>query len=101
MKIDTKKKRDLKAVASFISKFVMPDANILYHYTSVDALFGGIIVTDSPQPNKEICLWGTNCLYMNDPEELNTGIQLAYEVLNIPSNKSIELIREQAKKMYA
>lgn len=97
MKVETTKKWDLKAVAPFISKFVMPDADILYHYTSVDALFGGIIVKDSPQPNKEICLLGTNCLYMNDPEELNTGIQLAHEVLNIPSNKSIELIREQAK----
>lgn len=97
MKIDTTKKLELKAVAPFISEYIMPDAKILYHYTSVEALFGGIIVKDSPQPNKEICLWGTNCLYMNDPEELNTGMQLAHEILGIPSDESIQVLKDRVK----
>lgn len=97
MKIDTTKESDLE-IADSILRYIESDAKIVYHYTSIDALFGGIIVKDKPQPGKEICLWATNCRYMNDPEELNTGIRLAHEVLDIPSNDSVQTIREQAKK---
>ena len=78
-------------------RLIVPDAKIIYHYTSIDALFSGILVRDNPQPNKEICLWATNCLYMNDPAELDSGMQLAHEVSDIPSNKSIQTIKEKAK----
>ena len=76
MEIDLTKSPHLK-----ITDFV-PDAQILYHYTSIEALFGGIIVRQ-PQTDKEICLWMSNCQYMNDPEELNTGIRFASDILNI------------------
>lgn len=95
MKTDTTKDLD---ITESILKLIIPDEKILYHYTSIDALFGGIIVKDNPQPNKEICLWATNCLYMNDPEELNTGMQFAHEVLNIPSNNSMQSLNERVKK---
>lgn len=90
MKIDTTKDWNLKMVDLFVSKYVKSDAKILYHYTSVDALFGGIIVKNEPKPDKEICLWATNCRYMNDPEELNTGIQFANEVLDSFFKESIQ-----------
>lgn len=95
MKIDTTKDSGSK-MAESISELIRPDAKILYHYTSIDALFGGIIVKDT-QPNKEICLWATNCLYMNDPEELNSGVQLAHEVLEIPAKESIQSLKERVK----
>lgn len=76
MEIDLTKSPHLK-----ITDFV-PDAQILYHYTSIEALFGGIIVRQL-QTDKEICLWMSNCQYMNDPEELNTGIRFASDILNI------------------
>ncbi len=66
------------------------DAHILYHYTSIEAFFGGIIVKQ-PEKNKEICLWASNCQYMNDPEELNTGIQFANEIFDI----STEILEQQ------
>lgn len=87
MEIDSTKSPCIK-----IMDFV-PDAEILYHYTSIEALFGGIIV-QQPQTDKEICLWTSNCQYMNDPEELNTGIQFASEILNI----SPDVLEEQASK---
>lgn len=97
MKIDTTKDWNLKIEDFPISKWFMSDDKILYHYTSVDALFGGIIVKNKPEPGKEICLWATNCLYMNDPEELNSGIQLAHEVLDIPAKESIQSLQERVK----
>lgn len=45
---------------------------LLYHYTTINALFDGIIVK-KPLLNKEICLWATNCQYMNDPTEIDVG----------------------------
>lgn len=96
MKIDTTKDYSLKTVNPILG-YIESDATILYHYTSIDALFGGIIVKNNPLPGKEICLWATNCCYMNDPEELNTGIELAHEVLDIPLDESKQTIREQAK----
>lgn len=76
MEIDLTKSPHLK-VADFV-----PDAQILYHYTSIEALFGGIIVRQ-PQTDKELCLWMSNCQYMNDPEELNTGIRFASDILKM------------------
>lgn len=76
MEIDLTKSPHLK-VADFV-----PDTQILYHYTSIEALFGGIIVRQ-PQTDKEICLWMSNCQYMNDPEELNTGIRFASDILKM------------------
>lgn len=76
---------------------MLPNAKILYHYTSIDSLFSGIIVKDKPELDKEICLWASNCRYMNDPAELDTGVQLAHEVFDIPSDDSVQGISEQAK----
>ena len=98
MKIDTTKDCNLKMVDLFVSKYVELDAKILYHYTSVDALLGGIIVKNKPEPGKEICLWATNCRYMNDPEELNTGIQFANKIFNSFSDKSMKGNRKQKEK---
>ena len=96
MKFNTAKDSGFE-FANSIMQHIMPNTNIVYHYTSIDALFGGILVKDNPQPDKEICLWATNSLYMNDPEELNSGVQLAHEVLNIPFNKSILDLKNRVK----
>ena len=96
MKIDPTKDLGL-TIAESVLEFINPDTQILYHYTSIEALFGGIIVKNKPQPNKEICLWATNCLYMNDPEELNTGMQFAHEILELPPNELVQATKEQIR----
>lgn len=97
MKVDTTRDIDLKMLFPIL-EYIQPNAKILYHYTSIEALFGGIIVKDRPNPNKEICLWASNCRYMNDPKEFSTGIRLAHEMLDIPSNESIQVASEQIKE---
>lgn len=47
----------------------------LYHYTTIEALFAGIL-SDKRNDGEEICLWASNCEYMNDPDEIKTGINL-------------------------
>ena len=45
----------------------------LYHYTSIEALYNGIIQQDC-KLGQEICLRATNVLYLNDKEEIKIGI---------------------------
>lgn len=96
MKGNTTNNLDSKLV-SFLQKYIVPNDTIVYHYTCIDALFGGIIVNDNPQPDKEICLWATNCLYMNDPEELSSGMQLAHDVFDLTSNRALQTLNGRLK----
>ena len=45
----------------------------LYHYTSIEALYNGIIQQDC-KLGQEICLRATNVLYLNDKEEIKIGM---------------------------
>lgn len=49
--------------------------NIIYHYTSLDALINGIIVTN-PKQYEEICLWASHSDYMNDKSEIKFSSEL-------------------------
>lgn len=48
---------------------------LIYHYTSIDAIVNGIIVNE-PDPNREICLRATRCTHLNDKDELKSGLEL-------------------------
>ena len=80
----------------------VPDnLSTLYHYTSIEALLNGIIV-NNPSEGKEICLWASNCEYMNDPDEVKTGRRFAEKIFGISQPdfkksllKSEEKIREK------
>ena len=64
---------------------VPDECETLYQYTTIDALFNGILVRH-PMAKKEgydICLWGSNCAYMNDPRELHPGRQIVDSILSI------------------
>lgn len=52
----------------------------LYHYTTIEALYNGILRKD-PEPNKEICLRATSALYLNDPEEIKIGLSFIEKLL--------------------
>lgn len=43
--------------------------SIFYHYTTLDALYNGIIVNNPDQYN-ELCLWATHSDYLNDKSEI-------------------------------
>lgn len=70
------------------------DVALLYHYTTIKALFDGIIVK-RPLLNKEICLWATNCRYMNDPTEIDVGADFNQELFTYDT-EDIEDIKENS-----
>lgn len=55
--------------------------NIIYQYTDTEALFNGIVVKEPKKEGEEICLWASNYLYMNDPNEIATGQKYVDELL--------------------
>lgn len=54
--------------------------NLLYHYTSLDALKGMFESYDSN--NNFLTFWATNCAYMNDPLEIKEGIHVVIKALD-------------------
>ena len=51
------------------------DQELLYHYTDIEALLNGIIVSN-PKPEEEICLRATRWTHLNDKEEIESGLKL-------------------------
>lgn len=74
---------------------------LVYHYSNIDALYAGIILK-SPSEGKEICLRASNIAYMNDPEEMKTGLRFWHKMLNnkTSSNKLRELINKVQKHSF-
>lgn len=57
-------------------KMIEKSFQTMYHYTDMNAL-PNILRQD------KIVLWGTNCLYLNDRQEIKEGISIVRKVLNI------------------
>ncbi len=51
----------------------------IYHYTTLDAVLGGLI-RSNPDSGKEICLWASNTLYLNDTSETQIGFKELSEI---------------------
>ena len=73
----------------------IPDeTEIIYQYTNIDALFDGIVVKE-PEENKEICLWASSYMYLNDPSEIATGQKYFNEILSqhfIEQNNDTDIV---------
>lgn len=52
----------------------------LYHYTSIEALFNGILIRDAESDDKAISLFATHYQYLNDITELKYGEDMAREI---------------------
>ena len=70
----------------------------LYHYTTIEALFAGIL-SGKRNPGEEICLWASNCEYMNDPDEIKTGIKFAEEFLTLLLDDDVQISEKSKTKM--
>ena len=77
-------RQDVEKVASLKeyinTKLEKPGDSDLYHYTTIEALYNGILRMDA-NPNKEICLRATSALYLNDPEEIKIGLSFIEKLL--------------------
>ena len=79
--------------ADFVDEYFGPttDVKSFYHYTTLDALCNGIIVTN-PKEGHEVCLRATRCDFMNDTNEVKFGVKLLckhFEQLAIRKNPNI------------
>lgn len=88
-------------VQSFIKDCtsIPKDVEIIYQYTNIDALFNGIIVKEPKKEGEEICLWASNYMYMNDPNEIETGQKYVDDILKEhfvedDSNKVVQDIKD-------
>lgn len=70
----------------------------VYHYTTIEALFSGI-VSDKREPGSEICLWASNCEYMNDPDEIKTGIKFSEQFLNLLIGEETKITESSIEKL--
>lgn len=70
-------------IKSFIEECtaIPKEANIIYQYTNIEALFNGIIVKEPKKEGEEICLWASNYLYMNDTSEIVAGQEYVNKIL--------------------
>lgn len=66
-----------------ISGLVEPvSERYVFHYTTVDALFNGILRGRKDETDSDICLWASNALYMNDPREIRTGYEFMQKLIS-------------------
>lgn len=72
----------------------MTTENIIYHYTSLDALISIL----NPNENQDICFWVTHAEFMNDPAEYRYALSLLkpslekYERANFLESKMSEKV---------
>ena len=69
--------QDLNDFYSFIDSKTNIDNNtpeLVFQYTTWNALFNGIIRSNEDD-NKKVHVFSTNCQYLNDPKEVETGEQ--------------------------
>ena len=64
--------------------------DLLYHYTTVDALIG--MTANMSESNRDLTMWATDIICMNDPKERKIGVDLINShleeienALNIPN----------------
>lgn len=72
--------------------------NLIYHYTTVDALIG--MTSNMSNANRNLTMWATDILCMNDPQERKVGVNLMdsfikeiEEELEIPINCRISVLK--------
>lgn len=71
---------------------------LIFHYTTVDALIG--MTSNMSNSNRNLTMWATDILCMNDPQERNVGVNLMdsfieeiEEELEIPIDYRISVLR--------
>lgn len=66
---------------------------LIYHYTNIEALINGIFNLNTVDSEKEndICLWATNCEYLNDPIDSYLGDILMHNNQEIKSFLKLDL----------
>lgn len=76
--IDSASSEQLNSFHKCVGELVKPvSERYVYHYTTIESLFNGLLCDSK----KQICMWASNALYMNDPKEIQTGCEFIYHIL--------------------
>ena len=77
--IDSASSEQLSAFHTCVSELVKPvSERYVYHYTTIESLFRGLLCDSK----KQICLWASNALYMNDTREIRTGYEFMQQLIS-------------------
>lgn len=61
--------------------FNVADTQCLYHYTTIEALFSGILVRNPESEDKAISLFATDHRYLNDDKEIQHGCEIMSDIV--------------------
>lgn len=75
--------------------FNVQEIPILYHYSSVKALFSEILIRQPESEDKAISLFATDSRYLNDVSEIALGKQMMREVMEKMKIKAYERIMDE------
>ena len=78
------------------SERLLMEQDELYYYTDINAFVNGIL-----RNREDICLWASRWSHLNDPEELNTGINELKSIFPKELNWMIDGIKERMKKNHS
>ena len=80
---DSASSEQLNAFHKCVSELVEPvSEKYVYHYTTIDALFNGVLRGGKEGTDAQICLWASNALYMNDTREIRTGYEFMQQLIS-------------------
>lgn len=93
---------DADALHRYICESVKPvDVPNVYHYTSLDALFNGMLLEQSVN-GMQICLWASSVLCVNDTQEVRIGFDFVRDhIIKIEDvNDDVNMMTEMLANYY-
>lgn len=93
---------DAEGLHRYICESIKPvEAPYVYHYTSLDALFNGMLL-EQPVNGMQICLWASSVLCVNDTQEVRIAFDFVRDhVVKIEdANDDVSMMTEMLADYY-
>ena len=93
---------DAEGLHRYICESVKPvEAPYVYHYTSLDALFNGMLL-EQPVNGMQICLWASSVLCVNDTQEVRIAFDFVRDhIVKIEdANDDVSMMTEMLADYY-
>ena len=93
---------DAEGLHRYICESIKPiEAPYVYHYTSLDALFNGMLL-EQPVNGMQICLWASSVLCVNDTQEVRIAFDFVRDhIVKIEdANDDLSMMTEMLADYY-
>ena len=93
---------DAEGLHRYICESIKPiEAPYVYHYTSLDALFNGMLL-EQPVNGMQICLWASSVLCVNDTQEVRIAFDFVRDhIVKIEdANDDVSMMTEMLADYY-